>query len=81
MSFNKNLQNFAPTSDTLPCPDKNFVIELSTNFNNEPNTEEQFFKYNKNAHPIWNYFKPTPDKKIILYSLCSKTKYSTGSDI
>ncbi|CAG8797733.1 8018_t:CDS:1, partial [Racocetra fulgida] len=45
MSFNKNLQNFAPTSNTLPRPDENFVIELSTDSNNELNAEEQFFKH------------------------------------
>ncbi|CAG8586339.1 19624_t:CDS:2 [Racocetra fulgida] len=45
MSFNKNLQNFAPTSDTLPRLDENFVIKLSTDSNNEPNAEKQFFKH------------------------------------
>ncbi|CAG8752368.1 1252_t:CDS:2, partial [Cetraspora pellucida] len=35
----------------------------------------------KNAHPIWNYFKPTSDKKFILCNLCPKTKYSTGTAV
>ncbi|CAG8751680.1 15945_t:CDS:1, partial [Racocetra fulgida] len=52
MSFNNNLQNSVPTSNAFSRPDENFVIELSTNSNNETNTEEQFFKHDKNAHPI-----------------------------
>ncbi|CAG8598141.1 2046_t:CDS:1, partial [Racocetra fulgida] len=46
MSLNQNLQNSAPTSNTLPRPDESFVIELSSDFNKETSaegTEELFF--------------------------------------
>ncbi|CAG8757342.1 2259_t:CDS:1, partial [Cetraspora pellucida] len=82
MSFNQNLQNSTPISNTLIHSDENFVIELSSDFNKETNaegTKELFFKCGKNVHPIWNYFKPTSDKKFILCNLCSETKYSIGT--
>ncbi|CAG8688719.1 535_t:CDS:2, partial [Cetraspora pellucida] len=55
-----------------------------SDFNKETNaegTKELFFKCGKNTHPIWNYFKPTSDKKFILCNLCPETKYSIGTGI
>ncbi|CAG8652439.1 3578_t:CDS:2, partial [Ambispora leptoticha] len=60
MSLNQNLQNSAPTSNTLPRPDESFVIELSSDFNKETSaegTEELFFNTGTGISTIKRHFE------------------------